>query len=104
MVAGMINRRGIIGGLIGLVAAPAIVRAGSLMPVRALDKSLILPNNVWEIGDIIHAPGGERWVVKGRALGEMSKSWYLEPEIPFDYNRWVLRTYTEQGLDTGANP
>ncbi len=32
----MINRRGIIGGLISLFAAPAIVRAGSLMPVKAV--------------------------------------------------------------------
>jgi hypothetical protein len=30
------NRRGFITGLIALVAAPAIVRAGSLMPVRRM--------------------------------------------------------------------
>lgn len=29
------NRRGFITGLISLVAAPAIVRAGSLMPIKA---------------------------------------------------------------------
>jgi hypothetical protein len=32
----MIGRRGFITGLISLVAAPAIVRAGSLMPVKAI--------------------------------------------------------------------
>ncbi len=32
----MINRRSLITGLISLVAAPAIVRAGSLMPVKAM--------------------------------------------------------------------
>lgn len=32
----MLNRRSLITGLISLVAAPAIVRAGSLMPVKAL--------------------------------------------------------------------
>jgi hypothetical protein len=32
----MINRRGLITGLISLVAAPAIVRAGSLMPVKVM--------------------------------------------------------------------
>lgn len=32
----MIGRRGFITGLISLVAAPAIVRAGSLMPVKVL--------------------------------------------------------------------
>lgn len=29
------SRRGFLGGLIGIIAAPAIVRAASLMPVRA---------------------------------------------------------------------
>ncbi len=32
----MINRRSLITGLISLIAAPAIVRAGSLMPVKAM--------------------------------------------------------------------
>lgn len=32
----MINRRGLITGLISLVAAPAIVRASSLMPVKVI--------------------------------------------------------------------
>lgn len=32
----MIERRGFITGLVSLVAAPAIVRAGSLMPVRVM--------------------------------------------------------------------
>lgn len=30
----MMNRRGFLGGLIGLVAAPAVVHAASLMPLR----------------------------------------------------------------------
>jgi hypothetical protein len=32
----MLSRRGLITGLISFVAAPAIVRASSLMPVRAI--------------------------------------------------------------------
>jgi hypothetical protein len=32
----MINRRGLITGLISFVAAPAIVRATSIMPVKAM--------------------------------------------------------------------
>ena len=32
----MIGRRGFITGLVSLVAAPAIVRAGSLMPVKLM--------------------------------------------------------------------
>lgn len=35
----MISRRGLITGLISFVAAPAIVRAGSLMPVRRITWS-----------------------------------------------------------------
>lgn len=30
-----LSRRGLLGGLVGIVAAPALVRASSLMPVRA---------------------------------------------------------------------
>lgn len=36
----MIGRRGFITGLISLVAAPAIVRAGSLMPVKVIEPGI----------------------------------------------------------------
>jgi hypothetical protein len=52
----MLNRRSLITGLISLVAAPAIVRPTSIMPI----KSLILPDEIvaispvmWE--DLLHA-------------------------------------------------
>ncbi len=35
-----LNRRSLITGLISLVAAPAIVRAGSLMPVKLVELSI----------------------------------------------------------------
>lgn len=38
----MLNRRGLITGLISFVAAPAIVRAASLMPVKADKYKLTL--------------------------------------------------------------
>lgn len=38
----MIGRRGFISGIAALIAAPAIVRAASLMPVRSFDGSLTL--------------------------------------------------------------
>lgn len=42
------NRRSLITGLISLIAAPAIIRAGSLMPVKT-----ILPLSEWEpIGEV----------------------------------------------------
>jgi len=44
----MISRRGLITGLAGLVAAPAIVRVESLMKVRALDPPLYL---AWNLAD-----------------------------------------------------
>ncbi len=34
----MLNRRGLITGLISFVAAPAIVRVSSLMPVKSYDN------------------------------------------------------------------
>jgi len=34
----MINRRGLITGLVSFIAAPAIVRAASLMPVKSLER------------------------------------------------------------------
>jgi len=40
----IIERRSFVGGLIGLVAAPAIVKAASLMPLRG--EKLIMPPKV----------------------------------------------------------
>ena len=39
----LISRRGLIGGMAGLLAAPAIVRASSLMPVKAVEAVEYLP-------------------------------------------------------------
>jgi len=38
----MLSRRGLIGSLISLAAAPAIVRASSLMPVKVMEPTLAL--------------------------------------------------------------
>jgi hypothetical protein len=50
-MAGILNRRSMITGLISLVAAPAIVRAGSLMPVK-----LMLPH--YSLLDATHQISG----------------------------------------------
>ena len=42
----MVNRRSFITGLIAFAAAPAIVRASSLMPVKVMRPSLIYANRV----------------------------------------------------------
>lgn len=41
----MINRRGLITGLVSFVAAPAIVRASSLMPVKAIKQCILSDYN-----------------------------------------------------------
>lgn len=46
----MTTRRGLITGLISLVAAPAIVRAGSLMPIKAISPEI---RWIWARPDII---------------------------------------------------
>jgi hypothetical protein len=77
----MIGRRGFITGLISLVAAPAIVRVGSLMPIRGMvlrppnaidpwlvdwvqadpclidaDGGFIMPVPSWVIRDLLERP------------------------------------------------
>jgi hypothetical protein len=49
---GMIDRRGFITGLVSLVAAPAIVRVSSLMPVKSFG----------EIADSLIVPAPRPWV------------------------------------------
>lgn len=50
----MLNRRGLLFGLgASLVAAPAIVRAGSLMPVRALTPSSLAASGELTVEKII---------------------------------------------------
>lgn len=44
-----LSRRGLLGGFIGLVAAPAIVRASSLMTIKPIRDpiSMLWPNGQW---------------------------------------------------------
>lgn len=44
-MTGLLSRRGIVGGLASLLAAPAIVRASSLMPVKPV--GIISPMDEW---------------------------------------------------------
>ena len=46
----MLSRRGLITGLVSLVAAPAIVRVSSLMPIRCVRSTVQVVNDaLWEI-------------------------------------------------------
>jgi hypothetical protein len=69
--ATMIHRRGLITGLISLVAAPAIVRASSIMPVRAILPTA--PDLVREVyfrpGTWIHVTGFESAAPTPESLG-----------------------------------
>jgi hypothetical protein len=51
-----LSRRKLITGLISLVAAPAIVRAGSLMPVKTMLPLLgdgVVAMGSWQAGDVV---------------------------------------------------
>jgi len=54
----IITRRGLVTGLVSLIAAPAIVRAGSLMPVHALDPEWLSEGAVERLT--------EGWIVDGQ--------------------------------------
>ncbi len=53
-----LGRRGFIGGIAALVAAPAIVRASSIMPVRSFERTTFGPvvNGMLNVGDVISFP------------------------------------------------
>ena len=55
----MINRRSLITGLISLVAAPAIVRVVSIMPVRGMiEPPLVISfNRAYAVGDAVRLDG-----------------------------------------------
>ncbi len=61
----MIGRRGFITGLVSLVAAPAIVRAGSLMPVK------VMVDPVYGVGPVGSALTGQYLLNLERALRAM---------------------------------
>jgi hypothetical protein len=60
----VINRRSLITGLISLVAAPAIVRAGSLMPVRQMLEPEWMAIDYG--GFVINLPAEYHALLKGR--------------------------------------
>ena len=44
----MLNRRGLITGLISLVAAPAIIRVNHLMPISVVEDINVATNPMWK--------------------------------------------------------
>ena len=49
----MLNRRGLITGLISFVAAPAIVRVDSIMPIKSYKHKLVLIDSLTNIKEYI---------------------------------------------------
>lgn len=71
----MIHRRGLLTGLISLVAAPAIVRASSLMPVRSfgivsIDPLIIHPDLGPEMMALLQARMDAAQAIMARALAD----------------------------------
>jgi len=67
----MLNRRGLITGLVSFVAAPAIVRASSLMPLRGVPLSSYIDLSELELG----------FVITRKAIEEHVLSSMFEPEV-----------------------
>ncbi len=62
------NRRGFLGGLVGVVAAPAIVRAESLMKIWVPPQGIVLPSGiVTTVSTMINGFAGD-FVMIDRAL------------------------------------
>lgn len=59
----MLERRSFITGLVSLVAAPAIVRAGSLMPVKVMVET----RPVYEV-EVAYGIMRTRWITKAEAI------------------------------------
>jgi hypothetical protein len=59
----MLNRRGLLTGLVSLIAAPAIVRAASIMPVRAPTLSWGLISDQRLMDDLMY--DGSDWDIDG---------------------------------------
>jgi hypothetical protein len=94
----MLNRRGLITGLISLVAAPAIVRVTSIMPVKA-----IKPPHPWYDSEgwvtlREKMPARPHWTQEWEAVAEFI---YPRRSIYYAHERAVregdYRAYTQQG-------
>ena len=70
----MIHRRGLITGLISLVAAPAIVRAASLMPVKVLAPEVVtFPPLAYVRWESLVVWTGAKWESLSLAIAERAQ-------------------------------
>jgi len=69
----MTNRRQLITGLISLIAAPAIVRASSLMPIKTM-----VP--IWQVGDLDHDLS-RVYIGSGQWIDMWADAWALVDDV-----------------------
>lgn len=88
------TRRSLITGLIAFVAAPAIVRAGSLMPIKVMEEQVIFPVLQPDVvfmatlNDCYYFFDGARVHLSVR--GWISDQWF-DRETPKPVNKWDTR-------------
>jgi hypothetical protein len=77
-----LSRRSLITGLISLVAAPAIVRAGSLMPVKVMEPEMNIDVLNWKllarVANVTFYRGGHFWVSTPDGVIEYSSMLHYE--------------------------
>ena len=83
------NRRGLILGLsAALVAAPAIVRAGSLMPIKA---SLVVPQDGIALRSIVHPTVVADYIEKITITGYNIYGTFITEEVELQPSKLGLR-------------
>jgi BMFP domain-containing protein YqiC len=70
----IVNRRSFISGLAALVAAPAIVRAGSLMPVKQMIE-VPEPGRLFRITSVVTSSHGYSDITAHEILSKVVKDW-----------------------------
>ncbi len=83
----LIGRRGFLAGLASLLAAPAIVHAGNLMPVRSIER-LLLPGYDFDSFDAYHVNTdvAYQWVDNSTTMVAMTGAGW-SPVPPETYNK-----------------
>ncbi|MHB8272702.1 hypothetical protein [Bradyrhizobium sp.] len=98
-----LSRRSLITGLISLVAAPAIVRAGSLMPVKVMEPVRVSDLIVSFTAQVDHYASGEMQDAIGRIYFLERKPG--ESQEDFNIRRvFAVRRYAFAGLGHRFDP
>lgn len=74
------SRRSLITGLVSFIAAPAIVRAGSLMPVKVMKPLLIYDNRVIRHYTDIEAIRGQNFLLLAQDWREVIRCAIIEKD------------------------